>query len=96
MKMTKAEAAHLSRLAAFGCIACYLDGNAGTPAEMHHIREGKGMAQRASHFECIPLCPAHHRGTMHPVVPSVHLSPFAFKAQYGTEYDLMTKVRALV
>ncbi len=94
--MNKAEAAHLSKLSAFGCIACYLDGNPGTLAEMHHIREGKGMAQRASHFECIPLCPAHHRGTMHPVVPSVHLSPAAFKAEYGTEYDLMTKVRALV
>lgn len=94
--MNKAEAAHLSRLAAFGCIACCLDGNEGTPAEMHHIREGKGMAQRGGNMDCIPLCPAHHRGTMHPVVPSVHLSRHAFIARYGSERELVEKVRELV
>ena len=94
--MTKAEAAHLAKLAALGCIACYLDGNPGTLAEMHHPREGKGMAQRASHFECIPLCPPHHRGTMHPVVPSIHLSPDAFRAKYGSERELLERVREVV
>jgi hypothetical protein len=94
--MNNAEAAHLSKLAAFGCIACYLDDNAGTPAEMHHPREGKGMAQRADNMDCIPLCPAHHRGTMHPVVPSIHMARYAFRAKYGTESELLALVRELI
>ena len=60
--MTKAEREHLSRLAELGCVLCIRLGYGQTPAEIHHIREGQGMSQRSSHFEAIPLCPAHHRG----------------------------------
>lgn len=60
--MTKVERQHLSRLAELGCVLCIRLGYGQTPAEIHHIREGQGMSQRSSHFEAIPLCPAHHRG----------------------------------
>lgn len=53
---TVAEAAHMDRVAALGCLLC------GAPAEVHHIREGQGMAQRASNWLTVPLCPEHHRG----------------------------------
>jgi hypothetical protein len=87
--MNKAEKAHLSRLADLGCVACYLDGNAGTPAEIHHIRAGVGMGRRSSNYAAIPLCPSHHRGLNHPGTPSIHLSKRAFIDRYGTENDLL-------
>ena len=55
--MNKAEKEHLSKVAGIGCIVCRMRGNEGTPAEIHHIRSGQGMSQRASNYEAIPLCP---------------------------------------
>jgi hypothetical protein len=94
--MTKAEKAHLSRVAALGCIACYLQGTPGTPAEIHHPRAGLGKGQRASHMDGIPLCPAHHRGTVHPAIPSIHLAKRAFIKRFGTEEELLQLVQQLI
>lgn len=94
--MTKDEKAYLSKVAALGCVACFLQDTPGTPAEIHHIRAGKGKGQRASNYEVIGLCPAHHRGTMHPQVPSIHMAKRAFIAQFGTEQDLLQQVRRLI
>jgi hypothetical protein len=55
-RATAAERAHMGRVAGLGCLLC------GMPAEVHHIREGQGMAQRASNWLTVPLCPEHHRG----------------------------------
>lgn len=93
--MTKAEKAHLSRVAALGCVACYLQGTPGTPAEIHHPRAGRGKGQRASHMDGIPLCPPHHRGTHHPAVPSIHLAKLAFIERFGTEDKLLQLVQQL-
>ena len=60
--MKSAEARHMGRVAALGCILCRHLGIFGTPAEVHHIREGQGAAQRASNWLTVPLCPEHHRG----------------------------------
>lgn len=95
--MTKAESEHMSKVAELGCIACFIDGNHGTPPELHHIRETAGAGQRASNFEVIPLCPAHHRGTMHKPgrdghVPSIHRDRLAFIELYGSELDLLSAV----
>lgn len=94
--MTKAEKQHLQRLADLGCIACYLSGTPGTPCEVHHIRAGVGMGQRSSHFRAIGLCPAHHRGTHHPAVPSIHLAKLAFIERFGTEEKLLQLVQQLI
>ena len=94
--MTKAEKQHLQRVADLGCIACYMQGTPGTPAEIHHPRAGRGKGQRASHIDGIPLCPAHHRGTHHPAVPSIHLAKRAFIERFGTEETLLELVRQLV
>lgn len=94
--MTKDEKSHLSKVAELGCICCYLDGNPGTPAEIHHPRSGSGLGQRASHYDAIPLCSHHHRGTNHPATPSIHLSKRAFVERYGTEADLLETVRELL
>jgi hypothetical protein len=83
------ERQHLGRLAALGCIACRQMGYSDTPAEIHHIRAGVGKGQRASHYEAIPLCPAHHRGTAGLKVPSIHGSKNNFIRAFGTEHQLL-------
>lgn len=60
--MTRAERLHLARVASLGCICCRMLGQGETPAQVHHIREGQGMSQRASNWLTIPLCREHHTG----------------------------------
>lgn len=53
---------HKNRVAALGCILCQALGLPPSPAQLHHIREGHGMSQRASDWLVIPLCPSCHQG----------------------------------
>lgn len=55
--MKKSEREHLNKIASMPCSLC-----GDSPVEVHHLREGKGMAQRSSHFLTIPLCVSCHRG----------------------------------
>jgi len=55
--MTKAEKLHMARVAELPCCLC-----GAMPVELHHIREGVGMAQRQGNMLVIPLCVEHHRG----------------------------------
>ena len=91
--MTKDEKKHLNKLAAIGCVVCHLRGALGTPAEIHHPRRGTGMAQKASHYDAIPLCPAHHRGDI-----GIHgMGGKAFTRHYGIdEAGLLHITRRLV
>lgn len=89
----KATKAYMGSVAALGCIACRLSGYSGTLPELHHPRTNAGAGQKSSDMDVIPLCPAHHRGTMHPKVPSIHLDRLKFIAEFGTEGDLLTIVR---
>jgi len=59
---TEAERRHMRRVAEMGCVLCRLQGRGATPAQVHHIRDGQGMAQRASDWLCVPLCPDCHTG----------------------------------
>ena len=43
--MTKAESEYMSRVASLPCAVC-----GDKPVELHHIREGQGMAQRAQNW----------------------------------------------
>jgi len=78
--VTAKEKAYMGRVAALGCIVC------DSPAQVHHIREGQGMAQRASNYLTIPLCPEHHSGGF-----SIHKSPRQFTDIYGSELDLLAE-----
>jgi hypothetical protein len=91
----KARSAHFERVAALGCIACLIDGNPGTPAELHHIRETAGGGQKALDTDIVPLCVFHHKGDDHPRTPSIHLDRLAFIARYGSEIELLARVRAM-
>lgn len=58
--MTKVEKEWLDKVANLGCYLCRHLGYGATPAQIHHLREGVGMAQRNSNFLVIPLCDRHH------------------------------------
>jgi hypothetical protein len=60
--MSTASKRYLSRVAALGCVVCRRMGYSDTPAEIHHPRFAAGMAQRASDWIALPVCPEHHRG----------------------------------
>ena len=92
--MTKDEKRYMADAASLGCIACRLSWYGHTPAELHHPRSGQGMSQRASNMNVIPLCPQHHRGTMHPQVASIHMDKARFEALFGTEAELVGRTRA--
>lgn len=58
---TKLEKQYLSAVAGLGCIVCANNGHEDSPAEIHHLRRGKGISDRSMYWDCIPLCPCHHR-----------------------------------
>lgn len=77
--MTKAELIRYGKLTDIGCVLCHHLGTPGTPAEIHHLRTGQGMAQRAKNDMTIPLCHIHHRSSR-----GFHgLGKRAFEAEYG-------------
>ncbi|WNJ81666.1 Ref family recombination enhancement nuclease [Cedecea neteri] len=88
--MKKAEREHLSRVASLGCIVCRNLGFGETPAEIHHIRTGQGVAQRADNYSCIPLCHPHHRNGGHGV--AVHAGKQTWEKNFGTELELLEQV----
>jgi hypothetical protein len=90
---TKAERDHLNRVAELGCIACINLGYQDTPAEIHHIKTGIGIGQRASSFQTIPLCFHHHSAQG---ADGYHGAPTAWQTKHGAELALLAQVRALL
>lgn len=92
-KLTKDESAHMSRVAALGCIACRSLGYFDTPCEIHHIN-ANGMGMRSSNDEVIGLCHTHHRTGGHGV--AIHAGKKTFEEQFGTESALLELTRLLL
>jgi len=91
--LTKDEKKHLDLLSQLGCIVCARLGYGATPAEIHHPRNGTGLALRASHYDAIPLCLEHHRGQS-----GVHgMGTKGFAKHYGfDESDLLETTKLLL
>jgi len=77
--MRKKDSDYMGRVAELPCAIC---GDA--PVHVHHIREGQGMAQRASNFLTVPLCPTCHQGPH-----GVHGDKSLLRARKLTEMDLL-------
>ena len=77
---TKAERDYMSRVASLSCACCGCYG----PSQVHHIREGQGLAQRASNYLTVPLCPDCHTGTY-----GVHGNKSRMRARKWSELDLL-------
>ena len=91
--MSAAAKRHMDRVAALGCLLCRKLGDSGSAAELHHIREGQGMSQRAQDVLVLPLCPEHHRGAS-----GVHgLGKRMFYTRYRVdELDLLAETLELL
>ena len=79
---TKAEKAHLARVAQLPCVLC-----GDSPVEVHHVRTGAGLSQRSSHYLTVPLCPACHRGQF-----GLHGDKAVLRVRKVTEMDLLARV----
>jgi hypothetical protein len=82
---------HLSKIASLGCIICRKMGFLDSPAEIHHIKEGR-MGKRSSDYKTLPLCPNHHRNGSE----SYHYSPKKFTEKWGTQTSLLQEVLSYV
>lgn len=89
MSKTKADKRHLSDVASLDCVVCRNAGYGHTQAEIHHVRSGSGMAQRAEHTRVLPLCPRHHRAC-YPT--GFHAAPKSWQAEHGSEEQLLAQV----
>ncbi|MCG5378749.1 Ref family recombination enhancement nuclease [Providencia rettgeri] len=87
---TKEDKQWLSDVAELGCICCRNMGYGATLAEIHHVRTGQGMAQRASHKDVLPLCPHHHRPSYD---TGFHAAPKTWQEIHGTEIELLEQIK---
>lgn len=87
---TKDEKKWLSDVAELGCICCRNMGFGASLAEIHHVRTGQGMAQRASHTDVLPLCPPHHRACYE---TGFHASPKSWQEIHGSEAELLEQTK---
>ena len=84
---TVAEREWMAAITAMGCIACWLDGNPGRPAAVHHLLRG---GRRIGHLHSIPLCdPGHHQSGQPLGLLSRHPWKAQFEHRYGTEAELL-------
>ena len=77
--MRNADKIHMGRVAELPCACCGAMG-----VQVHHLREGQGMAQRASNFLTIPLCPGCHTGPY-----GVHGDKSRMRAKKLSELDML-------
>ena len=78
---------HMARVAEIGCICCERLGYGATPAQVHHIREGR-IAR--SDWLVLPLCRVHHTGS----AMSMHMDKEPLLRALGlfSEFDLLADV----
>lgn len=75
---TKAEREWMGRVARLPCACCgTYDGS-----QVHHIRDGMGMSQRASNWLTAPLCEGCHTGQY-----GVHGDKSRMRARKQSELD---------
>lgn len=76
------------RLVLMGCIVC-----GRVPAQIHHLRDGHGLSERAPWWETIPLCNEHHNGSAY----STHgAQRREFHRDHGTEREMLEHVDLLM
>lgn len=79
--MSAAGKRHMGRVAELPCATCGAYG-----VQVHHIREGQGMGQRADDFLTIPLCQPCHTGPQ-----GIHGDKTMLRILKASELDLLAK-----
>lgn len=85
---TLEEKAYMNAVAQLGCLICR------QPAELHHVRNNTGIGLRPSHYNVIPLCHCHHRTNN--FGHAVHNGVKTFEANYGTQQEMLERVRNML
>ena len=78
---SRAEKDHMGLVAALPCACCGAGG-----VQVHHLREGQGMSQRASNYLTVPLCPDCHTGPK-----GLHGDRSLLRIRKPGEMDLLAK-----
>jgi hypothetical protein len=89
-KPTREEERWIKAALNFGCWACVLDGHAPRPTAYHHIVVG---GRRLGHLFGFGLCdPGHHQNGGQDFI-SRHPNKAQFEARYGTELEILAKLK---
>ena len=84
---TKAEKAHMDRVASIGCLICR------RPAAIHHARMPFTSGKRRNNMKVIPLCPSHHQ---HDAISAHGMYHDKFFELYGSEADMLDEVEDIL
>jgi len=97
-KPNASEREYMSRVAEFGCIACYLlSGQQGTPAAIHHVRGSvRTLSNPEPHKQILGLCGGHHQGTEKKPGGYVHGRLAEFEEMFGSQQSLIEMTQDLV
>lgn len=87
---TLEEAQWMADIVELGCICCILDGLQPRETAVHHILSG---GRRKGHLFTLPLCPGHHQHDTASGLIARHPFKARFEARYGTEAELLERVR---
>jgi hypothetical protein len=88
---TREEREWMDFIVRYGCIACRLDCLPPRPTAVHHILRG---GVRMGHLFTLPLCdPGHHQGGQQFGMVSRHPWKARFEVRYGTESELLEKLK---
>ena len=93
-KPNAAERYYMELVAELGCLVCRNQGLGYVPCQLHHIRDGYGISQRAPHYLVVPLCPEHHKDGGNGV--AFHAGKQTFQGLYGSEMDLLAQTIELL
>lgn len=82
----KAALAHMGKVKALPCVVC----GSPPPSDAHHVIHGRFSERKASHFDVIPLCRAHHLEGPE----AIHAGKETWAAKHGPDYGFLPVVRA--
>lgn len=83
--------AALAYMAAVKGLPCVICGKPG-PSEAHHVIHGRYSARKASDFDVIPLCVAHHREGPE----AIHSGKLTWAMKHGPDYSYIPAVRKML
>lgn len=82
----KAGALFMAKVARLPCVIC-----GAFPVQVHHVICGRFGSRKASDFDTIPLCHAHHLGP-----DGIHANKAAWVARHGDDRDYLLAVAKMV
>jgi hypothetical protein len=80
---TAAGRAYMAKVAQLNCVVCHA-----FPVEVHHCISDRFSQRKASDFETISLCFAHHRGP-----EGIHAEKAAWEAKHGKDHSYLSVVQ---